>query len=95
VTIYVPRPLTSESPRFACTICEAIFTADERHAFERHVLSHPPEEIKPHSPHMSAPGLFDPNADVGDTDWRDWIDKNNRERPEAWRKWMKTDLDKG
>jgi hypothetical protein len=45
---------TDKPPRFACTLCEKTFTEDERHQFERHVLSHPPEDIRPHSPRMRA-----------------------------------------
>jgi hypothetical protein len=81
---------TDKPPRFACTLCEKTFTEDERHQFERHVLSHPPEDIRPHSPRMRAPGLYDPHHESGDVEWQRWIDENNEVRPAEWRKWMKT-----
>lgn len=65
-----------EAPKFACTICEKVFTRDERHQFERHVLSHTPDELKPHSPRLQAPGIFDPYHESGDVEWQRWIDEN-------------------
>jgi hypothetical protein len=81
----------NETPAFACTICPAEFYATERQQFERHVLSHPPEEIQPHSPAMQAPGIFDPYHESGDVAWQKWIDRKNAEDPHGWAKWMRTD----
>jgi hypothetical protein len=83
-------PNRSQRRKFLCTICPAEFGEDERHQFERHVLSHPPEDIQPHSPRMRAPGLYDPHHESGDVEWQRWIDENNEVRPAEWRKWMKT-----
>lgn len=90
--LYLPpsHAIHNKPPKYACTICEAVFTEDERRQFERHVLGHPPEEIKPHSPFMQAPGLFDNYHESGDVAWQRWIDKNNAERPDEWQRWMKT-----
>jgi hypothetical protein len=81
---------SQEQPRFACTLCDAVFTQDERHQFERHVLQHPVEDMLPHSPKHQAPGIFDPYHESGDVAWQKWIDKNNETRPDEWAKWMKT-----
>lgn len=63
-------------PKFACCLCEAVFTEDERFQFERHVLGHPIEDVQAHSPAHRAPGLFDPYWEGGDVEWQRWIDKN-------------------
>jgi hypothetical protein len=82
-------------PKFACTLCEAVFTEDERHQFEHHVLrGHDHAELREHSLQAQAPGIFDPHHESGDVAWQEWIDKNSAERPEDWRRWMKTGLDK-
>lgn len=82
-------------PKFACTLCEAVFTEDERHQFERHVLAHPAEDVLAHSPAHTMPAFFDNyHPDFNDVDWQRWIDDNHAKRPEQWRRWMKTGLDK-
>lgn len=84
-------PVSARRKKFFCTICPKEFYEDERTAFERHILNdHPPEDIKPHSPQMQAPGIFDPHHESGDVEWQRWIDRMNAERPEDWMKWMKT-----
>lgn len=76
--------------KFACTICPMVFYEGERHQFERHVLRHTPEEIRPHSPRMQAPGIFDPYHESGDVEWQKYIDRKNAEDPDGWMDWMKT-----
>lgn len=58
-------------PRYLCTLCDAQFTEDERHQYERHVLGHPMEDVVEHSPRHHAPGIFHPDA--GDAEWSKWI----------------------
>jgi hypothetical protein len=83
----------NKPPKYACTLCDAVFTEDERFQFEHHVLrGHDHAELREHSYAVQAPGLFSPDA--GDAEWGRWIAKNNAERPEDWRRWMKTGLDK-
>lgn len=65
-----------EAPKFLCVLCDAMFTADERHQFERHVLAHPMEDVLAHSPKHNAPGLYDPYWEGGDVEWQEWIDRN-------------------
>jgi hypothetical protein len=66
-----------ESPEFACTLCEAVFTRDERHQFERHVLNHPIEDVQARSPKHMAPGIFDDDDPrYNDVEWTQWIRKN-------------------
>lgn len=86
--LIIPRPYAP--PKFACTLCDATFTADERHQFERHVLGHPPEDLEPHSPRMQAPGIFDPYHESGDVEWQRWIDRNHAEKRDPM-KYMRTD----
>jgi cytosine/adenosine deaminase-related metal-dependent hydrolase len=92
VSIFIPpsHKIHDEGPRFACTLCPAVFGQDERHQFERHVLAHPVEDMHPHSPKTQAPGLWDPYHESGDVEWQRFIDRKNAEDPDGWRRWMKT-----
>jgi hypothetical protein len=88
--LIIPRP---DVPiKFACTMpgCDAIFTADERHQYERHVLSHPLEDVQAISPAHQAPALFGRGG--GDTDWTAWVQKHREQDPRGlrWDKWGKT-----
>lgn len=83
-------------PTKLCTICDwAGWTQRELEAHVMHHVKHDMESILEHSPKHTAPGFFD-NDDprYNDVDWAKWIEKNHRERPEQWRDWMKTGLDK-
>ena len=96
-TIWLPpsHAIHNKPPKFACTLCEAVFTEDERFQFERHVMrAHDESDLRPHSPRMQAPALFDPKHDSGDVEWGEWIRRNNESRPEQWRRWMKTSAGK-
>lgn len=78
-------------PKYACTLCEAVFTEDERFQYERHCLrGHDHAELREHSLAVQAPGLFDENWEGADIEWKRWIDRNNETRPDEWMKWMKT-----
>lgn len=81
-----------KAPKFACTLCEAVFTEDERRQYQRHVMSHPMEDVVAHSPRHQAPGLFGPEA--GDAEWAKWIRDHNASDPDGWERWMKTDAGK-
>jgi hypothetical protein len=75
-------------------LCGHWFYAGEERAYERHVMSHPIEDMHPHSLHTQAPGLFDSNHEAsGDVEWGQYIRRMNEERPEGWRRWMRTSLD--
>jgi hypothetical protein len=88
-----------ERPATHCTLCGHPFFEREigpGGAFERHVMSHPIEDMHPHSLHTQAPGLFDSNSEAsGDVEWGQYIRRMNEERPEGWRRWMRTSLDQG
>jgi hypothetical protein len=91
--IWLPpsHAIHQKGPKYACTLCDAVFFEDERHQYERHCVSgHSVEELREHSLQAQAPGLFDPHHESGDVEWQKWIDKNQAERPEDWRRWMKT-----
>lgn len=75
-------------PKYACTLCEAVFSEDERFQYERHCLAHPMEDVLEHSPRHWAPGIFHPDA--GDAEWSAWIRDHQASNPEGWRDWMKT-----
>jgi hypothetical protein len=79
-----------------CALCGHPFYEGERAAYERHCLKdHSHEEVRSHSLVVQAPGLFDnTHPDYNDVAWAEWIAKNHAERPEQWRRWMKTGLDK-
>lgn len=77
------------SPSFACTLCEKVFWSHERAAFERHVLSHPVEDMVPHSPQMQAPALF--GEEGGDQDWAKWVREHAESDPDGWERWGRTD----
>jgi hypothetical protein len=83
-------------PKWACTLCGHPFYEGERVAYERHVVrGHSHEEIRSHSDRVRFPAFYDNyHPDFNDVGWQRWIDKNNAERPEQWRRWMKTGLDK-
>lgn len=93
--LYLPpsHVIHGRDPKYSCALCGAVFYEGERNAYERHVLKdHSHEEVRSHSYAVQAPGLFSPDA--GDAEWGRWIAKNNAERPEDWKRWMKTGLDK-
>lgn len=82
-------------PTKACTLCDWVgWTQRELESHAMHHVRHDMESILEHSPKHTAPGLFDPEYEGSDVEWGKWIEKNNRERPEQWRSWMKTSLDK-
>lgn len=94
---YLPpsHVIHGREPKYKCALCGKPFFEGEQSAFERHCLKdHSHEEVRSHSDMVRAPGLFDPNYEGSDVEWGKWIERNNRERPEEWRKWMKTGLDK-
>lgn len=81
-------------PQYACTLCEAVFTEDERHQYERHVLSHPLEEVQAQTLSHQAPGIF---GDKGsDLEWAKWVEDHRRTDPQGLQahKWLKTDAGK-
>jgi hypothetical protein len=79
-------------PKYACTLCPAVFTEDERFQFERHVIrGHSVEDLREVSLQAKAPGLFDPNHESGDVEWGRYIDRKHKEDPHGWAKWMRTD----
>lgn len=82
--IIVPRHLT-ETPVYFCTICDSRFYEDERHQYERHVLSHPVEDLVPHSLAMQNPVLFGDAG--GDQDWAAWVKRHAETDPNGWAKW--------
>lgn len=81
-------------PKYACTLCEAVFTGDERGQYERHVLSHSLEEIQAQCPEFQAPGIFGRTA--GDQEWRAWVDRHRASDPKGldWARWGRTDAGK-
>lgn len=87
--LIIPRShaIHGTPPAFACTLCPAVFTVDERALYERHVLSHPLEEIQAECPEFQAPGLFGRTA--GDQDWRAWVERHRAADPHGldWDKW--------
>jgi hypothetical protein len=95
--LYLPAPhaIHKLEPKWTCALCGHPFYEGERAAMERHVLrDHSHEEVRSHSDTVRAPGLFDPLYEGSDVEWGKWIAKNQAERPEDWRRWMKTGLDK-
>jgi len=65
------------APKYACTLCDAVFFEDERLQYERHVVSgHSHEELREHSLQAQAPGIFDPKWEGGDVEWGEWIARN-------------------
>lgn len=93
MTIWLPpsHVIHQKPPKFACTLCPAVFTEDERHQFERHCLSHTQEELAAHSPRHQAPGLFDPEYEGSDVDWGRWVREHAESDPHGWDRWGKTD----
>lgn len=93
MSLIIPRRM-NEVPAYACTICPAEFYSDEKHQYERHVLSHPVEDLVPHSPALQSPVLFG-NAG-GDIEWKAWIDKHKAIDPKGldWHRWGKTSAGK-
>lgn len=84
--LIIPRP---DVPiKFACALCDAVFTEDERHQYERHVLGHPIEDVQALSPRHQAPVLFG-NAG-GDEDWSRWVAEHRISDPHGWARWGKT-----
>ena len=63
----------------------------EQTAFANHVASHSLDEHRQLSFKTRMPAFFDNyHPDFNDVDWQRWIDRKSVERPEQWRKWMKT-----
>lgn len=93
MSIFVPRHL-DEQPVYFCTLCDSSFYVDEKHAYERHVLSHPLEEVQAHTLTHQAPGIFGDKG--GDEEWGAWVDKHRAIDPEGRdaHKWMRTDAGK-
>ena len=92
--IWLPpsHKIHGKKPKYLCTLCPMVFYEGEESLYERHVIrGHSHEELREHSLQAQAPGIFDPNHESGDVEWGRWIERNNRERPEQWRKWMRTD----
>lgn len=91
--LWVPpsHAIHGTGPQYACTICEKVFTADERSQYERHVISHSQEELTPHSPALQAPGVF--GTAGGDEDWTAWVEKHREQDPrgERWHIWGRTE----
>jgi hypothetical protein len=91
--LILPRSHTihNRGPQFACTICEKVFTQDERSAYERHVISHAREDLAPHSPALQAPGIF--GTEGGDEDWTRWVERHRAIDPEGrnWATWGRTE----
>lgn len=76
-------------PQYACTLCEATFTVDEKPQYERHVVGHSQEELAKHSPALQAPGIF--GTAGGDEEWGKWVDEHRVSDPHGWERWAKTD----
>lgn len=89
MSIFVPRHV-DEQPVYFCTLCQARFYVDEKHAYERHVLSHPLEEVQARTLSHQAPGIF--GSAGGDQDWRKWVEDHRRTDPLGlhWDKWGRT-----
>lgn len=86
--LIVPRRL-NETPTLFCTICPKEFYRDEYAAYERHVISHPLEDLVPHSPAMQAPALFSDAG--GDEEWAKWVRDHRESDPHGWARWGRTD----
>lgn len=98
VNVAPSHTVHNRPPKWRCCLCGHPFFEGEERAYRRHVTDskvHDDAEIAARSPRHQAPGLFDNrHPDYNDIAWADWIEKNARERPEQWKRWMKTDLDK-
>ena len=90
--LILPRSHTihGRGPKFACTLCEAVFTEDERGKYERHVTGHALEEVQARSLAHQAPGIF--SDEGGDEEWGAWVAKHREIDPEGreWHRWGKT-----
>jgi hypothetical protein len=81
-------------PAYLCTLCDAVFSADERLLFEQHVIrGHSVEDLREHSLQAKAPAIFDPHWEGGDTDWQEWIDRHAAAGADPMR-YMRTDAGK-
>lgn len=91
-----------ERAKYRCHICQdrdpgaGLFYSEAayRDHFDNNRCRELEEQARLRSFTLRAPGLFDPWYEGSDVEWGRWIEKNWRERPEQWRKWMRTGLDK-
>jgi hypothetical protein len=93
MTIWIPpsHVIHNKPPTYLCTLCDAVFTEDERLLFEQHVIrGHSVEDLREHSLHAKAPGIFDPHWEGGDVEWQRWIDQHAAAGADPMR-YMRTD----
>lgn len=98
--LYLPpgSSLHNETPKFACHLCEerepgaGLFYTHAAYVshFDNNRCADLEAKVRAKSFTLRAPGLFDPWYEGSDVEWGRFIDRMWRERPEQWRRWMKT-----
>jgi hypothetical protein len=103
-SLWIPpsSSIHGERPKFRCHICQdrdpgaGLFYSHAAYVahFEQDRCKDLETEIRMRSFTLRAPGFFDPWYEGSDVEWGKFIERKWKERPEQWRKWMRTGLDK-